>query len=67
MFLFYPETNNFNNSKIVGCRKLPAPSMSNIFNALSTGLQYTLSFRRPGLGLMCLVTKVQSLKFKANV
>ena len=70
MFLFCPETNNFNNSEIVGRRKLPDPSMNNIFNVLSIGLQYPLSFKRPDFGLKCLITitpKVQSLKFKANV
>ena len=41
MFLFYPETNNFNNSQIVGHTKLPNPSMTNIFNVLSIDLQYT--------------------------
>ena len=68
-FLFYPEINNFSNSENVGRRKLPDPSMNNIFNVLSIGLQYTLSFKRPDFGLKCLVTitpKVQSLKFKAN-
>ena len=70
MFLFCPETNNFNNSEIVGRRKLPNPSINNIFHVLSLGLQYALSFKRPDLGLKCLVTitlKVQSLKFKAIV
>ena len=70
MFLLYPVTNNFNNSEIVGRRKLPDPSMNNIFNVLSIGIQYTLSFKRPDFGLKCLFTNtqnVQSLKFKANV
>ena len=65
MFLFYLETNNFNNSEIVGRRTLPDLWMSNIFNVLSI-----ISFKRPDFGLKCLVTitpKVQSLKFKANV
>ena len=69
MFLFYPETNNFTNSEIVGRRKLPNPSMNNI-SMLFIGLQYTLSFKRLDFGLKCLVTitpKVQSLKLKANV
>ena len=29
MFLFYPETNNFNNSETVGRRNLRDPSMNN--------------------------------------
>ena len=70
MFLFYPKTSNFHNSEPVGRRKLPVPSMNNIFNFLSIALQYALSFKRSDFGLKCLVTitqKVQSLKFKANV
>ena len=70
MFLFYPETSNFSNSEIVDRRKLPDPSMNNVFNVLLIGLQYTLSFKRPDFGLKCLVTtapKVQSLKLKVNV
>ena len=70
MFLFYPESNNFNNSQKVGCRKLPDASMNNVFSILSIGLQYTRSFQQSDFGLKCLVTitpKVQSLKFKANV
>ena len=70
MFLFYAETNNFNNSEIVGRRKLPDPSMNNIFNFLSIDLQYAVSFKRADFGLKCLVAitpKGQSLKFKANV
>ena len=70
MFLFYPETNNLNNSAIVGRRKLSEHSMNNIFIVLLIALQYTLSFKLPDFGLKCLVTimpKVESLKFKANV
>ena len=29
---------------MIGRRELPYPSMNNIFNVLSIGLQYTLSF-----------------------
>ena len=60
----------FNNSEIVGHRKLHDPSMNKIFNVLSIGLQYTLSYKWPDFGLKCLVAikpKVQSLKLKANV
>ena len=70
MFLFYPKTSNFHNSQPVGRRKLPVPSMNNIFNFLPIALQYALSFKRPDFGLKRLVTitpKGQSLKFKANV
>ena len=70
MFLLYPETNNFNNSETVGHRKLPDPSMNNIFNVLSIDLQYTQSFKRPDFGLKCLVTitpTVQSIKLTTNV
>ena len=69
MFLFYPKSSNFHNSEPVGRRKLPVPSMNNIFNFLSIALQCALSFKRPDFGLKCFVTitpKVQSLKFKAN-
>ena len=45
MFLFYSQTNKFNNSEIVSRRK------NNILNVLSIGLQYTLSFKRPDFGL----------------
>ena len=45
MSFFYPKTNNFGNSRMVGRRKLPDPSINNIFNVLSVGSQYTLSFK----------------------
>ena len=70
MFLFYRKTINFRNSEIVRRRKLPDPSMNNIFNALSIALQFAVSFKRPDFGLKFLVTitpNFQSLKFKANV
>ena len=35
---------NLHNSGIDGRRKLPDPSLSRIFNALSSGVQYRLSF-----------------------
>ena len=43
--LFYPKTSNFHNSEMIGRRKLTDLSMNNIFNVLSIGLQYTLSFK----------------------
>ena len=70
MFLFNPKTNNFNNSKIFGRRKLLDDSINNIFDVLSVGLIYTLSFKQSDFGLKCLVRitpKVLSLRFKANV
>ena len=36
---------NLHNSGMVGRRKLPDPSLNRIFNALSVGVQYTLSFQ----------------------
>ena len=42
---FYPKTSNFHNSEMIGRRKLTDLSMNNIFNVLSIGLQYTLSFK----------------------
>ena len=33
------------NSGMIGCRKLPDPSLSHIFNALSIAVQYALSFQ----------------------
>ena len=70
MFLFNPKTNNFNNSKIFGRRKLPDHSINNIFDVLLVGFIYTLSFKQSDFGLKCLVRitpKVLSLRFKANV
>ena len=68
---FYRKTSNFHNpGMIIGRRKLCDSSMNNIFNILSIGLRYTLSFKWIDFGLMCLVkitSKGQSLKFKASV
>ena len=67
---FYPKTSNFHNSGMIGCRKLSGPSMNNIVNVLSIGLQYTLSFKWHDFGLRYLVTitpKGYPLKFKASV
>ena len=46
---------NLDNSGMVGRRRLPDPSFNHIFNALSIGVQYTLSFQLPNIGLKCLV------------
>ena len=40
---------------MVGRRKLPNPSLNHIFNALSIGVQYTLSFELTNFGLKCLL------------
>ena len=39
---------------MVGRRKLPDPSLNHIFNALSIGVQYTLSFQLTNFSLKCL-------------
>ena len=49
---------NLHNSGMVGCGKLPDPSLNSIFNALSIGVQYTLSFRWTNFGLKCLLEKL---------
>ena len=46
---------NLHNSGMVGRRKLHDPSLNRIFNALSIGVQYTLSFQWTNFGLKCLV------------
>ena len=38
-----------------GRRELPDPSLNHILNALSIGLQYTLSFELTNFGLKCLL------------
>ena len=43
------------NSGRVGRRKLPDPSLNHIFNVLSIGEQYTLSFQLTNFGLKCLI------------
>ena len=46
---------NLHNSGIVGRRRRPDPSLNHIFNDLSIGVQYTLSFRLPNFGLKYLL------------
>ena len=61
---------NFYNSGMVSRRKLPDPSLGNVFNHLSIGLRYTLSFEWSDIGLTYLVTvllKGQPPKFKGSV
>ena len=59
MYLFCPKNGTIDftktfNSGMVGRRKLPNPSLNHIFNALSIGVQYMLSFRLINFGLKCL-------------
>ena len=46
---------HLHNSGMVVRRNLPNPSLNCIFNALSTGVQYTLSFQWTNFGLKCLL------------
>ena len=48
---------NLHNSRMVYRKKLPDPSWNCIFNALSIGAQYTLSFQWTNFGLKCLFLK----------
>ena len=67
---FCPKTSNFHSPGMIGHRKLCDSSVNIIFDVLSIGLQYTLSFKWTDFGLKCLVTitsKGQSLKFNASV
>ena len=55
---------------MVSRRKLPDPSLGNVFNHLSIGLRYTLSFEWSDIGLTYLATvmlKGQPPKFKGSV
>ena len=55
---------------MVSRRKLPEPSLSNVFNLLSIGLRYTLLFEWSNFSLKYLFTvmlKGQLPKFKARV
>ena len=47
---------NLHNSGMVGCRKMREPSSNRVFNALSIGVQYTLSIQWTNFGLKCLLT-----------
>ena len=58
------------NSDVVARRRLPNPSLSNIFNVLLIGLRFTLSFEWPYFRLKCLGTvmsKGQAPKFKTSI
>ena len=57
---------NFRNSGMVGRRKLPDPLLNRIFNALSIGVQYTLSFQLTNFGLKCLILNISSEMNFAN-
>ena len=65
VYLFCPKngTTDFTKTFIIqewkaARRKLPDPSLNSIFNALSIGVQYTLSFRWTNFGLKCLLEKL---------
>ena len=49
------------NSRAVGRIKLPDTSLNHIFNALSIGVQYMLSFQWTNFGLKCLMLMVKKL------
>ena len=51
---------------MVNRRKLPDPSLNGIFNALSIGAQYTLSFQWTSFGLKYLVKYQKVSKYYAN-
>ena len=46
---------NLHNAGMIGRRKLLDPSLNCIFNALSIGVQFTLSFQWTNFGLKCLI------------
>ena len=51
---------------MAGRKMLPDPSVKNIFDVLSIGLQYTLSLKLPDFDLKChvkITPNGQSLKF----
>ena len=48
-----------NNSAMGGRRKLPDPLLNRIFNALSIGVHYTLSFQWINFGLKCLFRQIK--------
>ena len=45
---------NLGNFGMIGRRKFPDPSLNHIFNSLSIGAQYTVSFQLTNFGLKCL-------------
>ena len=55
---------NLHNSGMVGRRKLPDPSLNCIFNVLSIGVQYTLSFQWTNFLLKCLLCLMFSITWK---
>ena len=58
---------NPHNSGMVGRRKLPDPSLNSIFNALSIGVQYTLSFQWTNFDLKCLLQNNYRRKVKTKL
>ena len=67
VYLFCPKTTQLvlekHNSGMVGCRKLPDPSLNRIFNALPVGVQYTPSFQWTNFDLKCLLSQVVQKTF----
>ena len=53
---------NLYNSEMVGRRKLSDPSLNRIFNVLSTGVQYAISFQWTNFGRKCLITQRSHIK-----
>ena len=51
---------NFHNSRMVGCGKLPDPSLNSIFNAVSIDIHYTLSFQWTNFDLNSLLPTRQA-------
>ena len=51
---------NLHNSGMVGRRRLPDPSLNRIFNALSIGVQYTLSFWWTNFDQKCLLIRMEN-------
>ena len=58
---------NLHNSGTIGRRKLPYHSFNRIFNALSIGVQYKLSFQWTNFGLKCLFKCFPSLILAASI
>ena len=57
---------NLHNSGMVGRRKLSDPSFNRIFNVLSSGVQYTISFQSTNFGRKCLITQRCHIKKNVN-
>ena len=69
LYLFLPKREQlipekFHNSGKVGHRMLPDHSLNRIFNAVSIGVKYTLSFKWTNFGQKCLVE--ETLRIVSN-